>query len=112
MDKVFTVKRVAEKLWTTENSIDAALADASMLMASLVEARKELNVTHSVTDAATGKIAASMSALADARKAMVEAHAALTEAKLRIGVRTKMDGGTWKPWVEQDQTEALERRVG
>ena len=94
MDKVFVVKRVAEKLWSTEEAIDAAIAETSRLMAELVDARKELKVSHSVTDGATARIAASMAAMAEARTAMMDAHNALTEAKLRIGVRTpvRMDG--------------------
>ena len=110
MDKVFVVKRVAEKLWATEDSIDAALANASKLMVGLVEAREELKVSHIVTDAATTKIAASLAALAEARKAMVEAHAELSEVKLRIGVRTKMDVA-FKPWVEREEPEMAERRA-
>lgn len=92
MEKVFVVKKVAEQLWATEDAIDSAIAETSKLMGGLVEARQELQVTHIVTDAATSRIAASMAALAQARTAMIEAHHALNEAKLRIGVRTKLDG--------------------
>ena len=91
MDKVFVVKRVAEKLWSTEDAIDAAIAETSQLMNELLEARKELKVSHLVIDGSTTKLAASMAALADARKAMMDAHHELYEAKLRIGVR--MDTG-------------------
>ena len=112
MDKVFVVKRVAEKLWATEDKIDGALASAATLMGGLVEARQELGVSHAVTDAATSKIAEAIKLMAEARKAMVEVHAELGEVKLRIGVRTKMDGG-WKP-VKQvsDDEVVMERQVG
>ncbi len=92
MDKVFVVKRVAEQLWRSEDAVDGAIGAASLLMGEIVEARRELKVAHSVTDVATGKVAVAIAAMADARRAMIEAHEALTEAKLRIGVRTKMDG--------------------
>ncbi len=113
MEKVFVVKKVAEKLWSTENAIDSAIAEAAKLMGGLVEARQELQVSHIVTDAATTKIAESMAALAEARRAMIEAHHALNEAKLRIGVRTKLDG-FGNSWAYHDQPAAdeLTRRVG
>lgn len=91
MEKIFVVKRVAEKLWATEEAIDGAIAEASGLMGGLVEARRELNVSPLFADASTSKVAEAMKALAEARHAMMEAHGALTEAKLRLGVRTKMD---------------------
>jgi hypothetical protein len=92
MEKVFVVKRVAEKLWASEEAIDGALKSASTLMVGLVEAREELGVPHLVTDAATSKIAEAMALLAQARHAMIESHSALHEARLRIGVRTKLQG--------------------
>jgi hypothetical protein len=90
MEKVFVVKKVAEKLWAAENGIDATLEQTSELMAGIVEARKDLAISHIVVDPAIGKVAEAMSALAAARHAMIEAHHALNEAKLRIGVRTKI----------------------
>jgi hypothetical protein len=93
VEKIFVVKGVAEKLWATEDAIDNAIAQTSSLMSGLIEGRRELNVSAVVTDQATSCIAESMKALADARKAMIEAHAALDEVKLRVGVRTRMDGG-------------------
>jgi hypothetical protein len=105
MEKVFVVKRVAEKLWATEEAIDGALAEASGLMSGLIEARRELKLSATVTDAATAKIAEAMKALAEARTAMVEAHGALDEVKLRIGVRTKMDQWTKPFQIKKDDVE-------
>ena len=50
-----------------------------------------------------------MLALAEARAAMIEAHHVLAEAKLRIGVRTKMDGFP-KP-IQNVEAPAEERRT-
>ncbi len=111
MEKVFVVKRVGESVRASEESIDAALASASALMSDLITARHELGVSPIVTDAATGKIAQSMKALADARAAMVEAHHALYEAQLRIGVRTKLDGGH-SPWdLHEDKPKMVRNAV-
>ncbi len=104
MDKVFVVKRVAEQLWRSEDAIDGAMGAASLLMGEVLEARRELKIAHAVVDPATTKVAAAISALADARRTMIEAHEALTEAKLRIGVRTKMDG-FHKSAVPEDSRE-------
>jgi hypothetical protein len=92
MEKVFVVKRVAEKLWAAEGAIDETIEQASALMSGIVEARRDLSVSHIVVDPAISKVAESMAALAQARRAMIEAHHALNEAKLRVGVRTKLDG--------------------
>jgi hypothetical protein len=92
MEKVFVVKRVAEQLWAAEGAIDETLEQTSTLMTGIVEARKDLAISHIVVDPAIGKVAEAMSALAAARHAMIEAHHALNEAKLRIGVRTKLEG--------------------
>ena len=104
MEKIFVVKRVAEKLWASEEAIDGALESAAMLMGDLVAARRDLEVSHIVTDAATSKIAEAMKAMADARTALIDAHHALSEAKLRIGVRTKLDG--FHPSVDADHEPA------
>lgn len=110
VDKVFVAKGVATKLWASEESLDGAIADASALMSSLIEARRELGVSAVVTDQATSKIAEAMAALAQARHAMIETHHALSEVKLRIGVRTKMEGGV-KPWNTQVEAEEQRRAV-
>ena len=112
MEKIFVVKRVAEKLWASENAIDAALESASLLMGDLITARRELDVSHVVTDAATAKIAEAMKAMADARTAMIDAHHALAETKLRIGVRTKLDGVSYSPWALHEDHVGVKRDVG
>ena len=112
MEKIFVVKKVAEQLWAAENAIDSAIADTARLMGGLVEARQDLQVSHIVTDAATGRIAESMAALAQARTAMVDAHHALYEAKLRIGVRTKLDGSGYPSLDYHDDLRARSAETG
>lgn len=93
VDKVFVVQGVANKLWATEEAIDAAIVHASTLMGGIVEARAEIGCSHIVTDPAMAKVAAALAAMSAARTALIESHHALNEAKLRIGVRTKLVGG-------------------
>ena len=96
MDKVFVVQGVANKLWATEDAMDAAIAQASTLLSGIIEARAEIGCSHIVTDPAMAKVSAALAAMSAARTALVESHAALDEAKLRIGVRTKLVGGNDK----------------
>lgn len=111
MDKVFVIQGVANKLWATENAMDSAIAEASKLMGGIVEARQELNCSHSVVDPSMAKVAESIAKMAEARQALIAAHAELNEAKLRLGVRTKLMGGVWK--VEEDAVQSVDtRRAG
>ena len=109
MEKIFVVKRLASKLWATEDAIDGALTEAAGLVSDLIAARRELKVSVNVIDPTTAKIADAMKALAEARSAMMAAHDAMYEAKLRIGVRTKLVGVTDKP--PEDIQEAPLQRV-
>jgi flagellin-like hook-associated protein FlgL len=93
VDKVFVAKRVATKLRGAEHSIDAALVEASEMVAELLRARKELGLAANVGDAALAKITAAVTALSEARTSMVAAHSELAEVQLRLGIRTRMDGG-------------------
>ena len=114
MEKVFVVKRVAEQTWAAEGAIDETLTKASELMCGIVQARKDLEISHIVLDPAIAKVAESMAALAQARTAMIEAHHALYEVQLRIGVRTKAEGGYWSVDADHEPRDAATetRRVG
>jgi hypothetical protein len=96
VDKVFVIQGVANKLWATEDAMDTAIAQASTLLGGIVEARAEIGCSHIVTDPAMAKVSAALAAMAQARTALIESHAALDEAKLRLGVRTKLIGGNDK----------------
>lgn len=107
MEKVFVVKRVAAKLHGSEAAIDTAMVQVADLMADMVQARKDLKVSATVASGATDKVMAALAALAEARTVMVAAHAELDEARLRLGVRTKMMG--WDPKDSSLKTEEEER---
>lgn len=92
MEKVFVAQRVANRLFATENALDAAMVEANELVADMLRARRELKLSATVGDAALAKLVEAVSALSEARSAVVAAHAELEETKLRIGVRTKMSG--------------------
>ena len=93
MDKAFVAQKVANKLWSAENTVDAAMADAAALMAELAAARQELKFSAQLTEKATADVVTAISALGQARAALTEMHEELSEVKLRLGIRTKLIGG-------------------
>ena len=96
MDKAIIAQGVADKLFATENAVDAAIIEASKLMTGLIEARQEMRISAVVGTDVTSKLAVALAALTDARKAVVEAHNELAEVKLRVGIRTKLFGAVDK----------------
>ena len=109
MEKVFVAQRVATKLFATENAVDAALAEASELMADMLRARKDLGLAATFGDGAASKLVEAIAALGQARTAMVAAHGELNDAKLRIGVRTKLAGFEDKPGLSSEQPRTTMR---
>ena len=97
LDKAFVAQRVATKVWSAENAVDAAMTEAAELMAGIMAARQELKVASEVTDGATAKLVEAMSSLSQARTALIAMHKDLAEAKLRVGIRTKLTGAWDKP---------------
>ena len=108
MDKAFVVQRVANKVWSSENAVDEALAQASALMIELTTARQELRVSAGTFDKATADLVSAIGALGQARTALVVMHEELSDVKIRIGDRTKLTG-TWDkpPRPKGDMVEDL-----
>ncbi|MFT4251889.1 MAG: hypothetical protein QM608_05355 [Caulobacter sp.] len=92
MEKVFVAQRVANKLFATENAVDAAMVNAAELMSDMLKARKDLGLSAVVGDKASAKLVEALAALGEARTAMVDMHNELNEVKLRVGIRTKLAG--------------------
>lgn len=111
MEKVFVVQRVAKKLYATEAAVDGAMTQAAELMADLLQARQDVKVSSVVIEDAAAKIVEAIQALGEARTAMVGAHNELSEIKLRLGVRTKMDFEDKPPLLRQG-AETVMREVG
>jgi hypothetical protein len=111
MEKAFVAQRVAKKLFSTEAAVDGALAEAAELMSEMLSARKDVHVSMVFADDVQVKMMEAMKALSEARTAMVAVHNELNEAKLRLGIRTKM-GGADKPAEGASRTETTLREVG
>ena len=111
MERALVAQQVANKLFATEDSIDQAIANASLLMGELIKARQELGVSAVFADESFTKATAAIAALGQARTAMVACHHDLNDAKLRVGIRTKMVGTSPKPDQSQPVRDHL-REVG
>ena len=92
MDKVFVAQGVANRTVSAEAAVDRAISETSQLVIDIVQARETIGFSAGVVDASISKASRSLAALAEARHALIEAHNELVEAKLRIGIRTKMMG--------------------
>ena len=93
MDKAIIAKRVANKLFATEKAVDTAILEASQLLSGLIEARQEMGLNAVLGSDAMSKLALALTALNDARQSVVETHNGLAEVQLRLGIRTRLDGG-------------------
>lgn len=85
-------RKVVESLHAAEAAIDAALARASELNTTLVNARIEAKLSAVVGQEAFDGAAAAFAALARARADIVETHNRLDETRIQIGLRTLMSG--------------------
>lgn len=110
MEKAFVAQRVAKKLFTTEAAVDSAMVEASEFMSEVLKARTDVGVSLVFADDVQVKMMEAMRALSEARTAMVSVHNELNEAKLRLGIRTKL-GYMEKPPQAMDET-AVTRKVG
>lgn len=111
MEKIFVVQRLAKKLWSTEAAIDAALVESAELTKDIIQGRQDLNVSSTFAGDINVKLIEAMQALTEARQAMAAVHAEMEEAKLRLGIRTKM-GGFQKPTFLAETTTVEMRDVG
>jgi hypothetical protein len=101
---------VANKLYATEAAVDSALVEASDLMGEMLKARKDMKVSLVFADDCQAKLMEAMKALSEARTAMVAVHGELDEAKLRLGIRTKMAG--YEEKNARQETRTTMREVG
>lgn len=111
MEKAFVAQRVAKKLFSTEAAVDGALVEAAELMSEMLKARKDVNTSLVFADDVQVKMMEAMKALSEARTAMVGVHNELNEAKLRLGIRTKMSGAD-KPAIAAAVENTAMRDVG
>jgi hypothetical protein len=106
MEKAFVAQRVSTKLQATEKSIETAMTEAAELLATLIEARRELNISTVVGDKELANLTQALAALETARHATVEMHGGLGRlAKaMRIPVKNEL---TKPPSVTEGEQMSL-----
>jgi len=90
-------QRLAERLWSAEQAVDAALGETAALMALLPQARREAALAATVAQPAFRAAADSVAALAKARGDLVEAHRTLAALARRLGLDALAAGPMDKP---------------
>lgn len=112
MEKVFVATRVVKKLVETEAAVDMAFAESAELLSVMLKARKDVNADLKFADDVQAKLMEAMTALSEARTAMVGVHAGLEEAKLRLGIRTRLAYETKSNLSAADDAQVEMRDVG
>lgn len=90
-------QHLAERLWSAEQAVDAALGEAAALMALLPQARREAALAATVAQPAFSAAADSVAALARARGDLVEAHRTLAALARKLGLDALAAGPMDKP---------------
>lgn len=90
-------QHLAERLWSAEQAVDAALGEAAALMALLPQARREAALAATVAQPAFSAAADSVAALAKARGDLVEAHRTLAALARKLGLDALAAGPMDKP---------------
>lgn len=97
MDRVEIVQGVASDLYGAEQSIDAAIAQATALVQSMIGARAELSLSPVSGAGSQAKAMEAIAALGAARAAIVACHAELQKDHRRLGWGTYAIGPLDKP---------------
>ena len=105
MEKVFVAQRINTKLQATEKSIDTAMTEAAELLTTLIEARRELNISTVVGDKELANLTQALVALDAARHATVDLHNGLGKMAKAMHIPMKMD--ILKPSAEVEEHPTL-----
>ncbi len=97
MDRTEVVNSLANSLYSTEQSIDDAVMQATRLIQSMIETRSALEVSPVAGAESQAKAVAALAALGTARDAIVACHAELQKDHRRMGWGTYAVGPVNKP---------------
>ena len=97
MDKMEIMRTVVEDLYATERSIDDAIAQSTDFIATMIQSRRDVNLSAVVGAEAQAKMIEAVAALGEARSAVVAAHADLTKVQRQVGLGHVATGPVDKP---------------
>ena len=84
---------VLPRLRDAEISMDKALEDSALLIATLVGASRDAGLAIEVAQDAVDGIGAHLSVMLEGRRGLVRVHAELADLRDRIGLGTRLSGG-------------------
>ena len=105
MDRTQVVAGVAGDLNATEQAIDAAIAQATSLVQSMIAGRTALSISPIAGADAQSKAIETIAALSSARDAIVGCHAELQRDHRRLGFGVYAVGPLNKPKQSLEQAE-------
>ena len=85
MDRVEAVAGAAQELYKTEQAVDAAIAQATTMIQSMMATRADLNLSAVTFTESQNKVFELLAALNAARTVAVEAHQTLAKDHRRMG---------------------------
>lgn len=91
METAFIAQRVNTQLRTTEVAIDTAIVETTRLLAGLIEARTEANVSAVAADRELTRLADALKELNAARHSVVNVHHGLAKIAEDMRVPVRMD---------------------
>ena len=97
MDKMEIMRTVVEDLYATERSIDDAIAQSTDFIATMIQSRRDVNLSAVVGAEAQAKMIEAVAALGEARSAVVAAHADLAKVQRLVGLGHVATGPVDKP---------------
>jgi hypothetical protein len=109
MDKAAVISSVAGDLNATEQSIDAAIAQATTLVQAMIGARTSLSLSPVTGADSQSKAMEAIAALATARTAIVACHEELAKDHRRLGWGTYALGVLDKPAEPAPEMKAVSR---
>ena len=109
MEKIEIMKVVADDLFATEKAVDDAIAQATDMVATMIQARRDANLSAVVGAEAQAKMIEAIAALGAARTAVVASHAEMSKVQRLVGLGHVAVGPTDKP---EDDTGTGDRPRG
>lgn len=97
MDKLEVMRTVVDDLYATERAIDDAIAQSTDFVATMIQARRDVNLSAVVGAEAQSKMMEAVAALGVARNAVVAAHADLAKVQRLVGLGHVATGPVDKP---------------
>lgn len=96
MDRDLVAKRLADRLFKTEETIDDAIVQINGLVNEIIEAQTHLGVSRTVANDTVAKLLQAATSMSEARTRVVSGHHRMDQLRETLGIRTKLSGIQFK----------------